>query len=180
MSAAGPDQIVQQPKRWFGAPRWIVALLGISLAANLVIAGIVGGAILRHRDNPQQGFNMIGYVASLPAERRQMIFAKAAGHRATLRPLRLEARDARTALMQALTAEPFDREKFSAAQERLTEIQFKIRKTEQALSNDVAANLTAEERRSFLRWREMRRGPGGFGPPEGDEPAGKGPPQKRP
>jgi uncharacterized membrane protein len=181
MSAEAPAVVAQPRKRWFGAPRWLVALLGVSLAVNLLIAGMVGGAIWRHRTNPQQGINMIGYIASLPAERRQMIFGKAGGHRATLRPLRMEVRDARAAVMQTLAAEPFDREKFSAAQERLTEIQIKIRKAEQAFVNDLAVNLTPEERKMFVRWREMRRGPGGpgrWGGDDGDEPAAKGPPKK--
>ena len=90
------------PRRWFGAPRWLVALLGVSLAANLLIVGMVGGAIWRHRGNPQQGFNMLGYVASLPSERRLMIFGKAGHHRAELQPIRQELRAARQEAMKNL------------------------------------------------------------------------------
>lgn len=164
------------PRRWFGAPRWLVALLGVSLAANLLIVGMVGGAIWRHRGNPQQGFNMLGYVASLPSERRQMIFGKAGHHRAELQPIRQELRAARQAMMDVLVAEPFDRARFVATQEKHAELLVKFRKVEFAFMADLAVTLLPEERRAFARWREQRRGQGRWGE-DGEDAGGKG---KRP
>jgi hypothetical protein len=59
--------------------------------------------------------------------------------------------------MHAIAADPFDGEKFAAAQARLAEAYSRARGAVQALDLEIALQLTAEERRAFPPWREQRR-----------------------
>jgi uncharacterized membrane protein len=146
--------------RW-QLPRWTMVLLIASLALNFAIIGVVAGSIWRVRAHqpPVRGVtpNLLGYAASLPQARRDLIWNATAEQRQYIRPFRREIRAAREQVMHAIAAEPFDGEKFATAQARLADAYSRARGSVQALDLEIVRQLTPEERRAFPPWREQRR-----------------------
>src|SRR5215510_527996 len=142
-------------------PRWSLMLLIASLALNLIVVGLVAGSIWRARAHQPvtRGVtpNLLGYAASLPQERRDLIWTATAEQRQHIRPFRRDIRAAREEVMHAIAAEPFDGEKFAAAQGRLAEAYNRARAAVLDLDLKIAVELTPQERRAFPAWREQRR-----------------------
>jgi uncharacterized membrane protein len=143
------------------APRWILGLLFVSLALNLVVVGSVAGAVWRFRGPPPWASavipNLLGYASTLAPERRKQLWQQTAEERRHVRPFRREVRAAREETIKALTAEPFERQHFLAAEARQVEAENRARTAAQELYVKIADSLTAEERRAFPLWREHRR-----------------------
>ncbi len=146
------------------APRWMLALLILSLALNLLVIGSVGAALWRLRTPPPWAHaitpNLLGYTSTLPSDRRKALWERSAQERQQIRPFRREVRAARQETIKALGAEPFDRQRFIDAQARQAEAENRARGAVQSLYVTIAEGLTLEERRGFSRWREERRPPG--------------------
>lgn len=146
--------------RW-QLPRWSMMVLIASLALNFVVLGVVAGSIWRVRAHqaPVRGVtpNLLGYAASLPQARRDLIWNATAEQRQQIRPFRRDIRAAREEVMHAIAADPFDGEKYAAAQARLAEAYSRARGAVQALDLEIALQLTPDERRAFPPWREQRR-----------------------
>jgi uncharacterized membrane protein len=144
-------------------PRWILVALFVSLALNLIIAGSVVGAVWRFRAPPPWAGavtpNLLGYASTLPPERRKHVWDQTVEERGHIRPFRREVRAMREESIKALVVEPFDREKFLAAQARLADAENRARSAVQDLFVKIADSLTPEERHAFPRWREHRRAP---------------------
>lgn len=95
-----------------GAPRWMKLLLGLSLAANLAVAGIVAGAILKdgppRRDMMARDLGFGAFSEALSPDDRAALkraFAERAPEfRDRWREIRVETR----AFLDMLRAEPFD------------------------------------------------------------------------
>lgn len=165
------------------APRWMQVALLLSLAVNLVIVGLVAGAVWRFRPPPHLSGsvvtpNLLGYASTLPAQRRKVLWDATAEERSHVRPYRREVRAAREETIKALTAEPFDREKFKAAQARQAETENRARQAVQDLYVKIADSLTPEERHAFPSWREHRRTPGRNPLDEPEVQAGEPPPRR--
>ena len=149
------------------APRWMVALLVASLALNLLIVGAVAGSFWAFRHGgfwAGGGFagSLLGYVSTLPAERRREIWGRVGEERRALRAHRQAVREARNEALRALGANPFDRERFRAAMRRVHEAETKARAEAEPLFTAIPALMTPAERQGFVRWRDqarMRRGP---------------------
>jgi uncharacterized membrane protein len=145
-------------------PRWLLWALFASLALNLVVVGLVAGAMWRFRAPPPWAGavtpNLLGYASTLSPDRRKQLWEATASERHSIRPFRRELRAARQETLKALIAEPFDRERFIAAQERHAQADRKARDAVQTLYLKIAEGLTPEERRQFPRWREHLRPPG--------------------
>jgi uncharacterized membrane protein len=141
--------------------RWSTLLLIASLALNFAIVGLVAGSIWRVRAHqpPIRGVtpNLLGYAASLPQERRDLIWTATAEQRQHIRPFRRDIRAAREEVMHAIATDPFDGDKFAAAQGRLAEAYNRARTAVQELDLKIIVELTAQERRAFPAWREQRR-----------------------
>jgi uncharacterized membrane protein len=162
------------------APRWLLVTLLASLALNLVVIGVVGGAMWRFRDHRHVAGNaitpnLLGYASTLPPERRRALWAITAEERGRVRPFRREIRMAREETIKAFIAEPFDKQRFLAAQERQAETEHQAREAVRHLYAKLAEALTAEERRAFPRWRDRRRPPGHNLLDEPDQQAGEAP-----
>jgi uncharacterized membrane protein len=156
------------------APRWMLLLLVGSLAVNFLVIGLAAGAMWRFRGPPPLAGvtpNLLGYASTLPSDRRKALWDQTEGERHTLRPFRREVRAAREETIKALVAEPFDREKFMAAQARQSDAEHRAREAVQSLFTKIASDLTPDERRAFPRWREHRRPPGQNLLDEPDHPA---------
>jgi uncharacterized membrane protein len=137
-----------------------LALLA-SLALNLVVVGATAASLWRHRLLPEAGMrvssNLLSYASTLPAQRRQEVWAQTEEQRRIVRPLRRDLRAARAELIEALAAEQFEAARYEAAQARLLAVDRKAREAVYKLYAEIAAALTSDERRQFMRWREMRR-----------------------
>jgi uncharacterized membrane protein len=141
--------------------RLLVGALVASLAVNLLVLGAVASAAWRFRSpaaaNLQFGpANIMSYLSDLPPDRRAALWSQTVEPRRTMGPLRRAVRAARREMANALKAEPFDQSKFQDAQTRLIEAERQQRVTAAKLFSEVAAKLTPDERRSFVRWREKR------------------------
>lgn len=150
--------------------RWLPIALVASLAGNLLIAGALASAYWRFRqETPFAGnpgnINLLGFTATLPADRRQAIMRQTADERRAMRPLRAEVRAARQAARAVFLADPFDRDAFARAQSHVLETELRARKEAQALFLSIAGQLNKEERQSFARWHPdgplPGKGPGG-------------------
>ena len=158
--------------------RWTRPLLIASLALNLAILGALGSAWVHFRRvgplNPNgPGANLLGYVTTLPAARRDALIAGSGRPQQELRSPRQDMRTARGELDAALAAEPFDRARFIAAQKALFEAEIALRTAAQRIAGRLAEQLTPDELRAYGAWhppgRGGRRGPG----EERDRPAGQ-------
>jgi uncharacterized membrane protein len=142
------------------APRWVLVLLVLSLALNLLVLGSVGALLWRFRTPPWTHAvapNLLGYASTLPPERRKELWERSAQELQHIRPFRRAVRDARQESVKALITEPFDRQQFGAAQARQAEAENRARDAVRDLYVTIAEGLTPEERRGFPRWREHRR-----------------------
>jgi len=155
------DTGIRAGKRAWQLPRWSLLLLIASLALNFIIVGLVAGSIWRVRAHQPaiRGVtpNLLGYAASLPQDRRDLIWQATAEQRQHIRPFRRDIRTAREEVMHAIAAEPFDGEKFAAAQARLADAYNRARAAVQELDLKIAVELTPQERSAFPAWREQRR-----------------------
>lgn len=178
MTDASPAASV--PRR--RVPRWLLVALFVSLALNLIIVGSVAGAVWRFRAPPPWASaitpNLMGYASTLAPQRRKELWDATSEERLGIRPFRREVRAAREHTLQALVAEPFDKERFQAAQVRQQQAEMRAREAVQTLYLRIAERLTAEERRQFPRWRDHHRPPGHNLLDEPDNQAGD-PPSKR-
>lgn len=131
-----------------------------SLALNALFLGGLVSAFFRHGAESTSGRQNLGaYVSTLPKGRGDAILKRADERRRSVGPLRRDARQARDDALSALTTEPFDRERFIAAETRLIEAENVLRLAQRDILADIAASLTPEERRAYLRWRGPPRGP---------------------
>jgi len=150
--AAPPPKVERQ------APRWMRNLLIVSLGLNLLTVGLIASAAWHMRHAPAFGIQgrLSTFVENLPAERSAALRGTVEQARPSLRPLRQEARKARREAADLFVADPFDKEKYIAAQERLLEAELRVRRAHLQLITTVAGQLTLEERKALLKWREQR------------------------
>jgi len=136
---------------------WGRYVLVASLALNMLLIGAAGAAIFRFRMAPpvasRISTNLIEYLATLPPDRRRDIWSATREERRKLRPARAEVRQAREAWRASLSSEPFDRERFVAAQTRVLEAEVKARMETKRLFVDIVTHMTPQERAAFAAWR---------------------------
>jgi uncharacterized membrane protein len=145
--------------------RWVMPVLIGSLALNLIVIGAIGSVLWRSHSEAtgQLGRrvvpNVVGYAVTLPPERVSELERLTKDEWQKVRPLRRALLAARAEARTALIAEPFDRERYLAAQARLVAADQASRAAAFKLHTAISINLTPEERRGFLRWREEQRLP---------------------
>lgn len=142
--------------------RWVMVALILSLAVNALLVGAVMRSLWHARANValtggDVGVSLPAFVNSLPAERRADL-AKRFGSDAQggLRPLRVEVRRARAEAIRTFTADPFDKQAFIAAQDRLFEAESRLRRAFQRPLPELGERMTAAERREYLAWTRHR------------------------
>lgn len=169
-TASPPDETSSRQRR-----RLKIALLA-SLAINLLIVGAVAAALVgaRHGVGPLGGPligspNLLGFLRTLPHDRRDDIWRATTAERSSLSPARKDMRKARDDMHRALTTEPFDKDRFTAALKTYDDTEAHMRQSARGLVSAVADHLTAEERRAYVQWQALsRRGPRRGGPPPSD------------
>ncbi len=143
--------------------RWLAIALFASLAFNLILIGATGGFLWRNRfDLAEQKAgnvvpNLLTYTSTLPESRRRELWKLTLEERQTMQPLRANLRAAREDTLKVLTSETFDRRSYEEAQARLMVADVKAREAIYRLYGEIAANLTAAEKRGFTEWRDKVR-----------------------
>ncbi|HEX4893731.1 MAG TPA: periplasmic heavy metal sensor [Hyphomicrobiaceae bacterium] len=154
-SETGPETPVKPARgRW-----WKIALV-LSLALNLLLIGAAAATFARIRSGALPtgvSTNLIGFATTLPPSRRHELWQATREERSRMRPLRADLREARMQVREAFLADPFDRERFSAAQSRLLEAETRARTEAQRLFASMAARMTREERAAFMQWETSHR-----------------------
>jgi uncharacterized membrane protein len=141
---------------------WLLAVLVVSLLLNGLVVGAVasrwkalhaGPPVLGSSSNAQ----LFGFAVTLPQERRREIWKSVETDREAMRPLRQAVFAARDEARSALIAEPFDAERYAAAQRQLFEAEQKMRLRAVDIVQAIAKQLTPQERAAFVRWEEDDR-----------------------
>jgi Spy/CpxP family protein refolding chaperone len=147
------------------APRWMVTALVASLALNLAVVGAAVSSYWRNGWDPPGARaagafvprHELGYAASLPPDRVKEIERLTQQERREVVPLRRALLDARAESIKALTAEPFDKQRYLDAHAKLEAADRKSREAAFKLHRAIGLVLTPEERRDFVPWRERQR-----------------------
>lgn len=161
-------------------PRWVIALLVVSLAVNALVLGVVLRSMWHLRSAAAMSVDGLpstfgSYVRQLPQQRQEELRRDLTEGRPRIFALRRELRQARQDAAQKFVAEPFDKAAFAAALARIRTAETGLRELMQSRMPDIAASMSLEERRAFLRWWDRRGGPRRFGPGGGDDgPPGRG------
>ncbi len=150
-----------QPRR----SRWIWIALVASLAVNLLVLGAVGGSmwVFRHGGHGHAGqamgsHHMRRFIGSLPKARQAEVRRVLGDARRGGRPQWREVWQARRAALKELEREPFDRGAYAGALKQVHVAERRARAGTNKAYVDLAAVLTAEERRGFVKWVRDRRG----------------------
>jgi uncharacterized membrane protein len=139
-----------------GRSRWFNAALIASLALNLLFIGGLAKAYWHHRHGPFGGPGMMSFARDFDPERRKTLREDFKAARETVRPLRQAVRGAWSEANTLLAAETFDKEKYRAAMDRVTEAEGRVRAAMAAAMAETASKMTAEERSKLQAWREQR------------------------
>ncbi|WP_118135380.1 periplasmic heavy metal sensor [Oceanicella sp. SM1341] len=134
------------------SPRWVKILLAVSLGANLVIGGLVVGALVRpphERGAPFMAFNLRHALRNLPEDDRAHFDGMNDRMRAEMQPLIERSRGDRERLQDILRADAFDADAMRAILQRQSEAfgQMFSDGNEQAV--DVLADMSPDARRRF-------------------------------
>ncbi|EEW25663.1 periplasmic heavy metal sensor [Rhodobacter ferrooxidans] len=132
--------------------RWLRIALAVSLAINLGIAGMIGGALLTGHGRPDAMLRDPGFgpftEALEPDDRaalRRAFFARMPDFRAARRDRRADFAE----LLEVLRAEPFDAARLATAMERQNQRTAETLALGQQLMADHIAAMTPEARRGF-------------------------------
>jgi uncharacterized membrane protein len=145
--------------------KWLLAGLGLSLAANGLLAAIIFFHPGHHGGRHGPDVRMGRIEQHLSQQSLDVLRASVDSHRDQLREEFGALRDARGDIADALATEPFDREALEAAFARVDERQDAIQATIRKSFIDAAGKLPVAERVKLAKGGEryLRRlfGPGG-------------------
>lgn len=156
--------------------KWLLAGLGLSLAANGLLAAMLFFHPGHHRDWRNGPDVRVGRLERhLAPESREVLREAVGKHRDTLKREFKAMRDARGRIAGALEKEPFDRAALEAAFAEVDRHHDVIQATVQQSFVDAASKLPVEERVKLAKGGEryLRRM---FGPRRGGDHGGDGPP----
>lgn len=144
-------------------------LLFASLALNMVIIGVVGGAILNFRrgdDHPITMSRELGigpFIWAMEDEQRRALDDAARPYRSDLRSGRREWRRLYAEALEAIRADPFDGERFRSVMIRQADLSAQSREIGLELMVSQLEAMSSEAREAFAdRLKERsRKMPGG-------------------
>ncbi len=167
------DAVSGQKKR-----RWLWPLLIVSLGLNLLFVGLVAGRLWKHGYGGRAAAHnqiVTGAIEKLmkdfPEAKRQRTSELLRRHRAFVRPLRGQIKEARKAVKAAALADPYNEEKLAGALRRLRELQSGMHQSLHMTMMGLMKDLTLEERRELVNniraglkhrrghWRRMKGAP---------------------
>ena len=142
------------------APRWMWIALIVSLGLNLLVAGVVASAAWNLNTRESFGFHgrLSTFLSTLPTDRAETLRAIVDRSRSVIRPLRQEIRQTRRDAADLFATEPLDKAALAESGAHLLDTELKLRQSYVRLMTELAENMTPEERRNFIEWREKHRG----------------------
>jgi len=158
-AANGPEQAAALRTGW---RRWAGPLLLVSLMANLLVVGALGGSYFAgHRFGPLAfapiDRGLMGYLRTLPDARRSAILSDIEQSRSRFHAELHKVREARKSALSALAAEPFDEAALKSAMAGANAAESELQTISNAIFITVASRLTPEERRGLKEWRQARQ-----------------------
>ncbi|MBW4708464.1 periplasmic heavy metal sensor [Roseobacter sp. YSTF-M11] len=151
-----------------GASRRFKILLGVSLALNLAVAGLIVGTMIRHGEAGRAGFRTAGlgayglpYMIALPNREKRAVIRAVRQNGATGVPDRATRRALYSDVLTALRASPFNPEQLSAAVTRQATTSIAVQKSALEAWLRVVGQMTDAERAAYARDVQdvLRRGP---------------------
>ncbi len=149
-------------------PRRIKWLLGVSLALNLAVVGLIAGAVLRH-DGPGRAFARAPgaesyaapYVTALPRAERRAIFRAVRNAAGADMPDRAARRALYTDVIAALRSEPFEPAALKAALDAQKNASLAVQSSVQTEWLERVSAMSASQRADYAFAIEdiLRRGP---------------------
>lgn len=143
-----PDSPTPRPRR-----RWLRVLLFVSLALNLAVAGLVGGAWLNIKhggeDRPERISRELGlgpYLFAMDRDGRDALRKSAAGRQGDLRQNRSAWKQAFTDSLEVLRTDPFDPVRFRDLVVRQADLATANRGLGQDILVERVSELTPQER----------------------------------
>jgi uncharacterized membrane protein len=141
--------------------RWVKIALVASLCLNVLVIGVAGGFLLKHRDGPR-GDRIDRIVRYLPEARRDEARSMLEARLPEYEALRDQSREARRESMALLAADPLDEAALRAALTRARAFSGQRRAMLEDAMMDFAVTLSAEERREMVeqmnrRWERRER-----------------------
>lgn len=145
--------------------RWLKPVLVVSLALNLVFAGLVAGAIWKRGYDGSRGARhkifeaaIEQMITELPAEKRKSAENILARLRSEVLPRARSRRQARKRAIEALKADPFSEEDLRNALANVRGIRADVDKGMHELAVELVREFDAEERRRLLEiYRSKKR-----------------------
>jgi uncharacterized membrane protein len=136
-----------------------------SFAVNLLVVGAVAGTAISgwHGGHPRAGssgtedYGLWSFAKELPADRRKAFRKTIRAERDVLQPLYIDIENSRIAAARLLTADPFDREAFQQALDRLAESENKLKHTALGVVLKTSDTLSPDERKALGVWWEKRK-----------------------
>lgn len=145
-------------------PRWVKAVLALSLAVNLAIAGAVAGFFLRDgpmRDSRTAMGYAAPYIIALPREARRSVFDTIRSDDAL--PNRRDRRAQYAEMVQALRSDPFDAETVRTILTRQWQSVGAVQSVSQSAWLAAVSDMDVQTRAAYAERVEevLRRGPRG-------------------
>ncbi|MET0407009.1 MAG: periplasmic heavy metal sensor [Hyphomicrobium sp.] len=155
-------------------PRFVYFGLIASLAVNLLFVGLFVTAAwhLHQEEEKPKSPGLLGFVHELSPDRRAPVEQEIAAARDSMKDLRSSVRQSWLDANALLTAEPFDKAKFTAGLMQLRDVEARYRTSIYNMVAETASVLTPEERKLFQKWRAERRAKF-LNPNDDDKPQGK-------
>lgn len=145
--------MTQAPERTHRTPRWIKVVLVLSLALNLLIAGLVLGALVSGKggERPRSERDMAGlpFLRALEPADRRAVLADLRRDAGSFRENRRETRARFASLLEALRAETFDREAVKVLLDEQRGIAVARQNTGERIILDRVVSMSVAERRAY-------------------------------
>ena len=143
-------------------PKWLLAVLVVSLLLNGLIVGAVASRWHRGPPGPpalgsSSNSQLYGFAVTLPNERWRDVQKAVEGDRAAVRQLRQTVHAIRDEARKILLTDPFDAQGYAAAQRRVFDAEQTMRLRALDMVTAIAQQLTPAERAAFARWEEEDR-----------------------
>ncbi|MFV0359057.1 periplasmic heavy metal sensor [Tropicimonas sp.] len=164
-------------------PRWVRMVLFVSLAINLAVFGLVGGALLKFSRQGDMRPSFVSrelglgpYMFALDDEARGRLIAAAGGRKDDLRRHRGEWAGAVQQSLAVLRADPFDAARFRQSLAQQADLAARGRDVGQDVLVEQIAGMSREERAAFADRLErvIRFGPKRHGDKGRDGHSGRG------
>lgn len=126
--------------------------LAISVALNLVVLGVIGGAVLKTRQSPPMPVRELGFgpfTEALTRDQRQALRATFAAHAPDFRGIRREMRADADAVLVTLRADPFDPQAFSDQLAEMNEHATRRASDSEGILVQLVASMPQGDRISF-------------------------------